>query len=658
MLWLRRLEMKGFGPFAERQVLEFPDSKGVTVVYGENMRGKTSLLNAIRYAFFGKVLSRGSRERRLHTISNRELGEKGIFGFTVSLHFEFDGQEYELVRECLPRVKRPESDDDYDETVMLKRGRSPLGPQERERALQQIFPNEISRFFLFDGELLQEYEELLYNDSDTGPKISGAIERILGVPILRRAKIHLTRLGAEADRDEAKEALKIKGTEALGIALQQATEQKEQHHREIARLQKQLDLQNTRKVEIEQALHASRKYSGLMEERDSVSSSLEVAKRDEKTYQADLQKAMSEAWRSLLRDPVKEARAAAQAEAQKDFEALVLRLRAQAVDKGRCGTCEQELSEKLRARLKKSLPAKQTALVGSPAMSRLADLGKFTEADNTGEVRQMWKRLKDLRLEQVALEDRLSGLNSQLSESDPDTIRRNKSSYTDVLDKILSIKNALAEENKRAEEKERNAQRCREKLEAMGATDLRASQLKAKTLREAAGVFHAAIERYKSDLRMRVEATASKLFKAMTTEKQDYAGLAINESYGLTILHRAGSPEEGRSAGAEHVGSEAHVLHWVGHHALPLAGRQERAQQVHGETLGPQERGHDGLQAANSARGACRARPARCGARAGAPTRRSARGSRIRSATRSAGRWRPCGAPSTPRRPPGRACRR
>jgi DNA sulfur modification protein DndD len=39
----------------------------------------------------------------------------------------------------------------------------------------------------------------------------------------------------------------------------------------------------------------------------------------------------------------------------------------------------------------------------------------------------------------------------------------------------------------------------------------------------------------------------------MTTEKQDYAGLTINESYGLTIRHRDGRAEEARSAGAEHI---------------------------------------------------------------------------------------------------------
>jgi DNA repair exonuclease SbcCD ATPase subunit len=60
MLQLKRLEVQGFGPFADPQVINFPTSPGVTVIYGENMRGKTSLLNAIRYAFFGTVLGRGS----------------------------------------------------------------------------------------------------------------------------------------------------------------------------------------------------------------------------------------------------------------------------------------------------------------------------------------------------------------------------------------------------------------------------------------------------------------------------------------------------------------------------------------------------------------------------------------------------------------------
>lgn len=98
MLRLKRLEIEGFGPFADRQVLTFPPGHGVVVIYGENMRGKTTLLNAIRYAFFGKVLGRGRRERHIHVLSNRECAAQGRFGFGVALSFDFDGEPYELYR--------------------------------------------------------------------------------------------------------------------------------------------------------------------------------------------------------------------------------------------------------------------------------------------------------------------------------------------------------------------------------------------------------------------------------------------------------------------------------------------------------------------------------------------------------------------------------
>jgi DNA sulfur modification protein DndD len=89
-------------------------------------------------------------------------------------------------------------------------------------------------------------------------------------------------------------------------------------------------------------------------------------------------------------------------------------------------------------------------------------------------------------------------------------------------------------------------------------------------LREAAEVFTAAVERYKAELRGHVEHTASKLFLSMTTEKRDYASLAINAGYGLTIVHQDGRAEEARSAGAEHV--VALALMGALQHNAPLRG--------------------------------------------------------------------------------------
>lgn len=558
MLWLKRLEVEGFGPFAEPQILDFPVNPGVTVVYGENMRGKTSLLNSIRYAFFGTVLGRGSRVRRLHTISNRDLASAGQFGFSVSLTFDYEGVEYELVRECKPTVKLPTNDEDYVQTVMLRRGTSTLGPQERERALQQIFPKEVSRFFLFDGELLQEYEELLINESEAGHRISDAIERILGVPILKRGRIHLTQLSEDADRLAAKEASRRQETQALGTALQQATEQKDAHQKELSRLQLQLQDLNVQRAEAEQFLQSVQKYASILHERDEANARLEQAAKDERLCRGDLQNAMAEAWRTLLREPVRTARMAAQVEAQKEFDSLVMALRARAVESGHCGTCDQDVPDAVIARLRTTLPGHASAVAKAPAelsasMARLYDLSKFHEADNVGEVRQLWKRQRDLELEQVTLRDRISDLNAALADSDPDTLRRSKASYAEVIEKISVVKRAIDEEGKKAEEKDQNIQRLKKKLESSGTSDLRASQLRAKILRDSSEVFGAAVERYKADLRSRVEATASKLFLSMTTEKEDFSALTINEGYGLTIRHRDGRAEEARSAGAEHV---------------------------------------------------------------------------------------------------------
>lgn len=557
MLRLSRLEIEGFGPFAERQVVEFPEAAGVTVVYGENMRGKTSLLNAIRYAFFGSVLRRGSKEGRLHTISNRDLALDGRFGFSVALSFDYEGAAYELVRECVPLVAQPSNDSDYTQNVMLRRGTAPLGPQERERMLQQVFPKEVSRFFLFDGELLQEYEELLSNESETGRKISEAIERILGVPILKRARLHLTQLSQDADKQAAREASKHQETQSLGTALEQATEQKEAHQKEIARLQEKLEELGGQRAEIEQYLQSSQKYQSILEERDETEARLAQARKEEELLRADLQRAMGDAWRSLVREPLRTARAAAQVDAERRLDAFVMSLRAKAIDTGHCETCDQDVPatvvERLRGTVPKGTKSGQMGEAIAAAMARIGDLNKFKDADNAGEVRQVWKRLSKLQLEQATARDRIGDLTIALAESDPETLRRFKTALSEVLEKILVVKRAIDDETKRTEEKDQNIQRLKRKLEATGTSDLRATQLRANILRDASQVFAAAVERYKTELRSRVEATASKLFLLMTTEKRDYAGLMINDSYGLTIQHQDGKAEEARSAGAEHV---------------------------------------------------------------------------------------------------------
>ena len=553
MLRLKRIEVEGFGPFADRQVLELPAAAGVTVIYGENMRGKTSLLNAIRYAFFGTVLGRGARERQLHTLSNRERAGEGKYGFSVALSFDYEDQQYDLVRSCIARTVPPTSDSDYVHEVMLRRGTAVLGPHERDLALQQIFPSEVSRFFLFDGELLQEYEELLINESAAGHKISEAIERILGVPILKRARVHLTALADAADKQAAKEASKHKETENLGNALQLAAAQKEAHQREIQRSGDQLRELTKLRTEVEQYLQSVPKYTSLLSQVEDATQRLEAAAQKEIRSRGELQRTMVDAWRGMLRTRIRAARETAEKEAAQAHLQLVQSLRNAALEKGHCGVCDQDLASDARDRLNAMHHAPgEVADIGA-AMARMNQLSKFEDVDNGAIVKRLWQDIQDAQIEQVSLRDQIADFNASLADADPETIRKSRVTLSDVIEKITVVKRAIEEATKRAEATEQGIQQLRKKLEASGTLDLQATQRRASVLRNAAAVFDAAVERYKSELRTKVEETATKLFRLMTTEKEDYAGLHINESYGLTIIHRDGRSEEARSAGAEHV---------------------------------------------------------------------------------------------------------
>ena len=168
------------------------------------------------------------------------------------------------------------------------------------------------------------------------------------------------------------------------------------------------------------------------------------------------------------------------------------------------------------------------------------------------------------------MRDRLSDLKAALADSNPDAIRHAKASYSDVVEKIVVVKKGIEEEARAIDELDQSIQRFKRRLGTSGTRDMLASHIRAKILRDAAEVFAAAIDRYKADLRCKVETTATQFFLSMTTEKQDFAGLTINEGYGLTIRHRDGRAEEARSAGAEHI--VALALMGALQHNAPLRG--------------------------------------------------------------------------------------
>src|SRR5690349_12500740 len=94
------LTMYNFMPYGGEHRIKFPTdpSRNVAVVFGDNMRGKTSLLNAIRWCLYGYALGRHLKMLDLAHIVNADAAARGEHRIAVFMRFEANGHEYDLRR--------------------------------------------------------------------------------------------------------------------------------------------------------------------------------------------------------------------------------------------------------------------------------------------------------------------------------------------------------------------------------------------------------------------------------------------------------------------------------------------------------------------------------------------------------------------------------
>src|SRR5262249_48248736 len=156
-----RLTIQDFGPYRGRQEIAFSRDRGVYIVYGPNGRGKTTLHNAFRYALYGEIRGRRRIERARELANSEARKHAGYGSFETILDFEYQDARYRVTR-------RYDEREQPHEVMFLERDGVPMSQDDSEKTLQVIAPRSVSQFFLFDGEQLRQYEDLLDRDSEEG----------------------------------------------------------------------------------------------------------------------------------------------------------------------------------------------------------------------------------------------------------------------------------------------------------------------------------------------------------------------------------------------------------------------------------------------------------------------------------------------------------
>jgi DNA sulfur modification protein DndD len=443
---LKRLTIRNFMPYKGEAVLNFPqdESRNTLIVVGDNMRGKTSLLNAIRWAFYGKALGRHLRQIPLHQMPNRESASVGDWSMESRIEFESDGHQYDLrrVAEKKSLVANPERPEDFQVFVHLKKNGVALSGDEIDAEINRFAPEQVSRFFLFDGELLQEYEELLIEGSEQGKKIKEAIEQALGVPALINGRDDISVILKRAQKQQAQEASQIKGMEGVSESYLQWTTKRESYEADILNLNNHYNAVREERLALDDALE---KVEGISRQKAEIDFNNERRKQIEEEIKQKshlrLQLA-GQAWRDLLAPRLIVKRDALSKEQKRLTDLISQRSRIQThIDQtmqylanSECPTCGQQMAFEKRSEKQKELEILRTELnnLGGddsslPAVTvQLEALNKLISQGVSDRLADTDKDLARLERDIVKIENAIEDLQENIRDFDTDAIMKKR----------------------------------------------------------------------------------------------------------------------------------------------------------------------------------------------------------------------------------------
>ena len=193
---IKSITLENFGPYYGVQHIDLATDSAapIVLIYGENMRGKTSILRAIRWALYGKVLSHEGEELDSRGFANYDARDESS-SVTVSVEIVFDENSSDVT---LKRSYVLTQNDDQNrivtqEQIFLKPANGPAMPtKDIPEAVAKILHSDVSDFFLFDGETLSDFETKLRSKEAKSILVRGSIERILGLQSLQLLKKDLT----------------------------------------------------------------------------------------------------------------------------------------------------------------------------------------------------------------------------------------------------------------------------------------------------------------------------------------------------------------------------------------------------------------------------------------------------------------------------------
>ncbi len=266
--------------------------KNVTLIRAENGVGKTSLLAAINWCFFGILPSENEFENPTKLVNEYAIETDGANKASVQIDFIHDGKTYRASRTY---DQRSETTNPLALSEVFDGGEVPSSKARPDRFINSVIPKEMAPHFFFYGEATSRY-----TGASGAKKFGEAVKGILGSTVARMALSDFQKVF----KDYSKQAADNTGTQAQNIESQidKIYERLARSEGDLEKFDKEIEVANGRIEKLNQELAGAEPAKKAQKVRSGLESQIEAKEAQKRKAEERAQKWMQNFSTAVLSD--------------------------------------------------------------------------------------------------------------------------------------------------------------------------------------------------------------------------------------------------------------------------------------------------------------------------------------------------------------------
>lgn len=445
---LKQVIIENFRQYYGQNTIEFAhgSSKNVTVIHGENGSGKTALLTALIWGFYGRELKLPNPESIFNNKAVQEnTNNKNDLITAVHIKFEHNDYEYELRRMLYAKfdsehniLNLPKNKTINQKVGLTKRNvatNQSTKIRDISYEINRILPYKLHTFFFFDGERMDHLGK-----KEAYTEIRDSIKRMMGLELFDNSIEHLSKTIIKL-RDEVSKNVKSELSDKY-LRINQLEDEKIKKKQQLTETRQELSAAQSELKSIENALRNGEETRSFQVTRDHLVESIKETKNafDEKLNELRILLSRSShlAFSTL---PMKRFQRIASTNDQDSIENLIHPdLIPSLMSKGKC-LCGQELETTSIASLEK---VQQEVLNVSSSKNEMDQLyfrlsgWEVARTHFYTEIRRLVSEREELRENLRGLEDELREIEERMKASS-----RNIENSSNLIERESSIRTAI-----------------------------------------------------------------------------------------------------------------------------------------------------------------------------------------------------------------------